>query len=149
MSHLNVKEHLEVLKKKRRGLTEKIRETKKKIGSVEGPMRSASSHVKQDLEGEVLILEEGLERARAQIKDLSGLARPKGVATIVVGSQIRLLVDGEVEGFLITKSQSDPAKGLLSSKTPLGSAILGRKKNESLTVELPGGEAQVTILEVL
>lgn len=148
MSRLKMREHLKSLEEKRRELTEKIRETKKKIGSVEGPMQSWSSHLKQDLEDEALILKESLEKVEAQIKELSGLARPKEIGPIVVGSQVRLSLDGEEKEFLITEEQSDPVKGFLSARTPLGKAVLGQKKGKGFTVELPGGEVLLEVLEV-
>jgi len=145
MSRPDIEQHIEALEKRREELGEKIRETKKKIGGVEGPMQSWSSHEKQDLEEEALILGQNLERVEAQIAELSALGSSGGGGVVAIGSRIRLSLDGETREFLLTATQSDPARGFLSAQTPLGGAILGRKKGERVVVKLPSGEMVVEV----
>ena len=148
MSKLDVTGQLEALKIKREELRRKIRETKEKIGGVEGPMQSWSSHEKQDLEEEALILGKSLAVVEAQIAELSALGGSGGSEEVAIGSQVRLSLDGEMREFLLTATQSDPARGFLSAKTPLGEAILGKGAGARLTAKLPGGETVVEVLEV-
>ena len=149
MSRPEISKHLEALEHRRQELVEEIRETNKEIGSVDGPMQSWRSHVKEDLQDKAMMLGKSLERTEALIEDLSNLGVSERGNAVIMGSRVRLLFDGEEREFLITKTQSDPAKGILSLKTSLGEAVLGRKQGESFTIALPKRELSVEILEIL
>ena len=145
MSRPDIEQHIESLEKRQKELAEKIRETKEKIGGVEGPMQSWSSHEKQDLEEEALIIGKSLARVEAQIAELSALSGSGGGGVVTTGSRVRLSLDGEPREFLLTATQSDPARGFLSAETPLGSAILGKRVGERVVVKLPDGNMVVEV----
>ena len=77
---LDVAERLKALQARRGELREAIRATEEKVGGVEGPMQSWSSHEKQDLENEVWVLKQNLARLGAQIAELASLpsSPPRG-----------------------------------------------------------------------
>ena len=54
----------------------------------------------------------------------------------------------EVEYTIIGSTESDPSKGLISNELPVGAALLGRKKNEVVTVKTPVGECHLKILGI-
>ena len=41
--------------------------------------------------------------------------------------------------------QADPSKGFISNESPIGRALLGKKKGAKVKVETPGGEAEFKI----
>jgi len=49
---------------------------------------------------------------------------------------------------LVSEHESDPIKGKLSDKSPIGAAVWGRQVGESITVALPAGETSFTILSI-
>lgn len=49
---------------------------------------------------------------------------------------------------MVGTEEADMAKGKLSNKSPLGSTLIGRKKNESVSFKTPSGEMTYTIVEV-
>ncbi len=110
MSRPDIEQHIESLEKRQKELAEKIRETKEKIGGVEGPMQSWSSHEKQDLEEEALIIGKSLARVEAQIAELSALSGSGGGGVVTTGSRVRLSLDGVPRELLLTATQSDPAR---------------------------------------
>jgi len=56
--------------------------------------------------------------------------------------------DEEVEYTIIGSTESDPSKGLISNESPVGSALLGKKKGDSVVVKTPVGELTLKILEI-
>ena len=56
--------------------------------------------------------------------------------------------DEEVEYTIIGSTESDPSKGLISNESPVGAALLGKKKNEIVTVKTPVGECHLKILAI-
>ena len=75
------------------------------------------------------------------------------VATDVVsvGAKITVkdLEDGEVSDYLIVGStEADPMKGKISDESPLGTALLGHKIGETVTVEAPIGKIEYEIINI-
>ncbi len=57
--------------------------------------------------------------------------------------------DGEARTWrLVGADEFDVARGLLSVDSPLGLALLGKKKGDVVTVQRPAGPAEATILKV-
>jgi transcription elongation factor GreB len=57
--------------------------------------------------------------------------------------------DGETRTWrLVGADEFDVARGLLSVDSPLGRALLGKKKGAVVTVQRPAGPAEATILKV-
>jgi transcription elongation factor GreB len=57
--------------------------------------------------------------------------------------------DGEAKTWrLVGADEFDVAGGLLSVDSPLGRALLGKKKGDVVTVQRPAGPAEATILKV-
>lgn len=56
--------------------------------------------------------------------------------------------DEEVEYTIIGSTESDPAKGLISNESPVGSALLGKRVGDTVVVKTPVGECSLKILEI-
>ena len=57
--------------------------------------------------------------------------------------------DDEPESFTIVgMTESNPAENKNSDQSPVGKALLGRKKGEKVVVEAPGGEFEYEILNI-
>lgn len=50
---------------------------------------------------------------------------------------------------IVGGEEIDPLQGKISMKSPLGTALLGKKAGEKITVQTPRGELHYVILEVL
>lgn len=69
----------------------------------------------------------------------------------VVGSTVKVRSDqhGEQKFTIVGAAESNPAQGFISNESPLGTAFLGRKKNEEVDVKTPGGVTKYKILEII
>jgi transcription elongation factor GreA len=43
---------------------------------------------------------------------------------------------------IVGSTEADPSQNRLSNESPVGKALLGRKKNDSVKVQLPNGKAR-------
>ena len=75
------------------------------------------------------------------------------VATDIVSIGAKITVkdveDGEISDYLIVGStEADPMKGKISDESPLGTALLGHKIGETVTVEAPMGKLEYEIVNI-
>ncbi|ARD49524.1 transcription elongation factor GreA [Sporosarcina sp. P37] len=57
--------------------------------------------------------------------------------------------DGDEETYTIVGSaEANPLEGLISNDSPIAKALIGRKKDETVKIQTPGGEMSVEILEI-
>jgi len=59
------------------------------------------------------------------------------------GSKVKLLdvdLDKNVEYTILGSTESDPDAGIISDQSPIGKALLGHKKGETVSVEVPSGK---------
>ena len=94
------------------------------------------------LDGRVQTIEATL--ARVQVIEDGGA---KGVArmgsTVVVSDEF-----GESTYQIVGPSEGNMARGLMSTASPLGSALLDHRAGDTVTFKTPGGERQATIVSV-
>jgi len=67
------------------------------------------------------------------------------------GTTVRVLYldDGEEEEFTIVGArESDPMNNKISNESPVGTALLGHKSGETVSVEAPDGAYELKILEI-
>lgn len=68
---------------------------------------------------------------------------------VVIGSTVKVEMEGEVDEFTIVgRVEADPSKKRISNESPLGSALLGAKKGESIEVATPIVRYKCKVLEI-
>ena len=71
--------------------------------------------------------------------------------TVQVGNTVKLLdieFNEEVSYTLVGSTEVDLAQNKISNESPIGSAILGAKKNQIVEVQAPAGVVQYKILSI-
>lgn len=84
----------------------------------------------------------------AQMIDESTISKDK----VSIGSKVKLHdieFDEEVEYTIVGSAEADPIKGLISNVSPVGSALLGCKKGEKISVNAPGGIVEYKIIDII
>src|SRR3954464_1691212 len=74
---------------------------------------------------------------------------PKDKAAL--GSTIRVYdstKEEEIEYKLVTSEESDVTKGLISTTSPIGRALMGKKAGDTVTVTTPNGNRELEILKL-
>ena len=71
--------------------------------------------------------------------------------TVQVGNIVKLLdmdYNEELEYTIVGSTEVDLSQNKISNESPIGSSLLGRKKNEIVEVQTPGGTAKYKILAI-
>ena len=77
------------------------------------------------------------------------ISNTDGSGVVRVGSSVKVESKNGIQMFVIVgAAESDPAQGFISNESPLGSAFLGRKKEDKVDVKTPKGVMGYKILEV-
>jgi transcription elongation factor GreA len=89
-----------------------------------------------------------------EIQEIIGKAKvvtAKNTATISLGSFVTLELVGKkktVTYQIAGEYESDPAEGKISIESPVGKALIGKKKGDTVEVSTPAGKITYKILEV-
>ena len=98
-------------------------------------------------------------RLEAQIIDLENTIRTaiiiddSNVSTdrVNIGTTVRVLdkdMDEEAEYTIVGTRESDPMNNRISNESPLGAALLGKKKGQVVKVKVPAGTIEVKIIDI-
>jgi transcription elongation factor GreA len=70
---------------------------------------------------------------------------------VEVGSRVNVRKNGDKEikkYTMVGSEETDMSAGKISFKSPLGNALMGKKKGEEFTFKTPGGVAKYTVVEI-
>ncbi len=105
----------------------------------------AAKDEQAQIEAEITEMEDIL--LNAEIIDKKKIGSDK----VSVGCKVTLYdedFDEEVEYRISGSSESDPKNGIISNVSPVGKALVGHKKGDTVSVRTPGGEATYKILKI-
>ena len=144
--HDRLKEEIEYLSTvKRREVAERIKQAREFGDIAENSEYDDAKNEQAMLEHRISMLEERLKGARVVAK----ADAPKGV--VAVGTKVRLRdLDAKVtiEYHIVGSAEANPAEHKLSNESPVGKAIMGKKKGEIVEVAAPRGSLKYKIMEV-
>jgi len=71
---------------------------------------------------------------------------------VAYGSTVRLLnveKGEEIEYRLVTSEESDVAKGLISTSSPIGRGLLGKQVGDAVRIQTPGGVKEFEVMDLV
>ncbi|QQR50095.1 transcription elongation factor GreA [Candidatus Nomurabacteria bacterium] len=95
-------------------------------------------------------LEERISKIEHVLKE-SKVIEQHHSTTVEIGSTVQIQKKGvkDVQTMHVVGSEeADMAQGKISHRSPLGNALLGKKKNDSVSVKSPNGTATYTIIAI-
>jgi transcription elongation factor GreA len=97
------------------------------------------------LEGRIQYLENLLRSAIIIDEDEIG-----DLTEVQPGTTVTIQAEGESpETYqIVGAAEADPRNGKISNESPMGAALLGRRKGDVVRVQTPGGEWKVTIRKI-
>jgi transcription elongation factor GreA len=130
---------------KRREVADRIR-TAREFGDItENAEYDDAKNEQAMLEHKIAQLEERITHARVIETGKVDLS------VVSVGAKVRLRdVDAKetVEYTIVGSAEADPAEQKLSNESPVGKAIIGKKKGETVEVSAPRGSLKYKILDI-
>lgn len=76
------------------------------------------------------------------------IIKPKNSGTIHVGSTVDLKNGSKFTYTIVGPVEADPLDGKISNESPIGSALMGKKTGDKVTINTPKGESTYTIVAV-
>ena len=125
----------------------RIGELNRRKGEAEGARTSWSSHQTLDIEQEV----EQYETQRSRLQELlAGLDQTTPSEIVGLGSIVTISLDSDTETYIILDGKGGKIGDyfILSVRSPIGRAVLGKHLGDKFTATVPQGRVQVEILEV-
>jgi len=92
------------------------------------------------MDGQISELEEVLKNAVLVTKQSNGV--------VALGSSVTVKNEGSHTFHVVGEWEADPAKKMISHKSPLGVALMGKKVGEKIEVEAPAGRIVYTITKI-
>jgi transcription elongation factor GreA len=144
--HEKLKEEIERLSTvKRREVAERIKQAREFGDIAENSEYDDAKNEQAMLEHRIATLQERLKSARViQKKEI-----PAGV--VAVGTKVRLRdIDAKetIEYHIVGSAEANPAEHKLSNESPVGRAIMGHKKGDTVEVAAPRGSLKFKIMEI-
>ncbi len=141
-----LEEELEYLKtEKRKEVVERIKVARSFGDLSENSEYDSAKEEQAFVEGRISTLEKIIRNAVIIEEDESN----NTVVTLGKTVKFMELPDGDEEEYTIVGSaESNPFEGKISNDSPMAQSLLGRSIGEIVSVNTPGGEMEVKILEV-
>ena len=130
---------------KRREVAERIRVAREFGDIAENAEYDDAKNEQAHLEARIAMLEERLKAARVVTK------KEIKSGEVSIGTKVRLKdmeTNKTVEYRIVGSAEANPAEAKLSNESPVGKAIMGRKKGETVEVAAPRGKLTFKIMDI-
>jgi transcription elongation factor GreA len=102
----------------------------------------------EDAKQEQSFLEGRIATLEAQLKNAAVIEQPNG-DRVGIGSRVVIKgLDGEESFTIVGSAEAAPREGRISNESPVGSALMGRRKGEKVVVTTPAGPVDYTVVSV-
>ena len=141
-----LKDRLEYLKTTGRAQISELIATARSFGDLsENAEYDAAKDQQAKMEGEIVELEAAI-RTAVVVSD-EEITNEK----VNVGTAVRVLdqdEDFEDEYRIVGPHEADPMNNAISIDSPVGAALIGKRKGDELTIEIPGGLSHLKVLSI-
>ena len=141
-----LKDRLEYLKTTGRAQISELIATARSFGDLsENAEYDAAKDQQAKMEGEIVELEAAI-RTAVVVSD-EEITNEK----VNVGTTVRVLdqdEDFEDEYRIVGPHEADPMNNAISIDSPVGAALIGKRKGDELTIEIPGGLSHLKVISI-
>lgn len=130
---------------KRKEVAEKIKEAREQGDLSENAEYDAAKDEQRDIEARIEELEKILKNAEVVVEE------EVDVNKINIGCRVRILdksLKEEMEYKIVGSTEANSLKGKISNESPVGKALIGAKKGETVTVDTQAGILKYKVLEI-
>jgi transcription elongation factor GreA len=107
---------------------------------------NAEYHAAREEQG---FLEGRIKAIEAKLKIAIVVAPTERGAVVGLGSRLRVEVDGDESVIsVVSSAEANSREGRISSISPVGAALMGRRVGDAVTIVTPGGEIRYQVLEI-
>ena len=130
---------------KRKEVAGKIKEAREQGDLSENAEYDAAKDEQRDIEGRIEENEKILKNAEVVVEDEVDLG------TISVGCKVKVYdveYEEEIEFKIVGSTEANSLEGKISNESPVGKALIGAKKGQTVKVEMPSGVMEYKVLEI-
>jgi len=103
----------------------------------------------EDLQEQLEVLLRRQEEIGEALANGQVIAKPENNEVVRIGSTVTVHDTGTQETFAIVGTiGADPERGWITIASPLGAALLGRHKGDTVTLDAPDGQRSVTVVAI-
>ena len=103
----------------------------------------------EDAKNEQAFVEGRIQTLQALIKNATIIDENHSTDHVQIGSTVKVESDDGAESFTIVGStEARPTEGRISNESPVGRALLGKKKGEKVLVKVPAGDFTYKIVSI-
>lgn len=136
-------ENLKVVKRKE--VAGKIKEAREQGDLSENAEYDAAKDEQRDIEARIEEIEKILKNAEVVVEDEVDLE------AISVGCKVKVFdveFDEEIEFKIVGSTEANSLEGKISNESPVGKALIGAGKGQTVQVEMPSGTMEYKVLEI-
>jgi len=102
----------------------------------------------EDARNEQSFIEGRIQEVEYILKYAQTATNGKG-DTVGLGSVVSIDMEGDKLNYeIVGSAEADPSNGKISSESPIGSSLLGRKSGEKFDALTPGGKISIKVLKI-
>jgi transcription elongation factor GreA len=103
----------------------------------------------EDAKNEQAFVEGRIQALESMIKNATLIDEHTTTDHVQIGSTVKVRgEDGPETFFIVGSAEARPSEGRISNESPVGRALLGKRKGEKVVVKVPAGDFSYTILEI-
>lgn len=103
----------------------------------------------QIAKGRLRGINQGILDLQDQLKNVNIIKPNKNINTVQLGNKVTVLINGQKKIFqILGSSETNPTLGIISHKSPIGSALIGQKKGDIINLNLAGKKVEYQILNI-
>ncbi len=121
-----------------------------KIEEVAQPDESGEDSLVSQLKAELEVVNSKIASIESVLENFEIISGKNNSNTVQVGSKVKIKILGNSERifYVVGELEADPASGKISSQSPLGLALIGKKVNEKFEVDAPAGKLTYKIVSI-
>jgi transcription elongation factor GreA len=103
----------------------------------------------EDAKNEQAFVEGQIQRLEALIKNAVLIDEQHGTDHVQIGSTVKVDgSDGKEVFTIVGSTEASPRDGKISNESPVGRALLGKRKGDTVVVSVPAGSFSYKIIEI-
>jgi transcription elongation factor GreA len=103
----------------------------------------------EDAKNEQAFVEGRIQSISALIKNAVVIEENHSTTHVQIGSTVDVRSgDGKERFTIVGSTEADPGAGKISNESPVGRALLGRRRGDKITVKVPAGDFAYKVLEI-
>lgn len=98
---------------------------------------------------ELAIIEDRIFEIQETLKNAEVVEDHHNNHEVSLGSHVKVTANGEEKDYhIVGEYEADPTTNKLSTTSPIGKALLGKKAGDTVEIEVPAGKTEYKILEI-